>query len=425
MGGDQLARQDASTENPRKDMPMKDLDNDSSSATVAVDWERRPELSCVICSLPRSGSNLLSYALEDAGLVGRPREYFGSRNEAGYVAEWGLPPRYSLRSFLQKLAANTMTPNGVLAVKIHQFDFRNLIDRSRGEFGEMLGERELAETCFPNPRYIFIRRADRARQAISFLRAADSEQWERLPGDPVSERTTRPQINLDEVDQWVRVFGEMESKWREFFARNNLTTYEVVYEDLVDDYPAKVQGALDYLGLTPPTGLQPPAPRLQRQADDLTESTVVAYMNRVPGKATASDAGNQAESAAAWITATESRQAKGSQAAAEINTPEEMFRELNRMLERQVAPLADITARYLFKLSGHGGGDFHVLVKDGHGSAGAGTIDDPDLTVMLAVEDFLPMVRGDLNAEFAYMTGRVAMRGDETLGPPLASVWSV
>jgi len=153
-----------------------------------VAWERPPDLSCVICSMPRSGSNLLSYALEDTGLAGRPREYFGARNEIGYAAEWGLPRRYSLRSYLKKLAAESMTPNGVWGAHIHLFDFIDVIGRAGEEFGETLSERELLKTCFPNPRCIFIRRADRVRQAISWLRAADSGEWLRLRGEPVSDR---------------------------------------------------------------------------------------------------------------------------------------------------------------------------------------------------------------------------------------------
>jgi LPS sulfotransferase NodH len=200
---------------------------------LPVAWERPPDLSCVICSLPRSGSTLLSYALEDTGLAGRPREYFGPRTETRYAEKWGLPRRYSLRSFLRQMTADSMTPNGVSAVKIHLYDFLQVIQRAREEFGEMLGERELLEICFPNPRCILIQRADRVRQAISFLRAMNTMQWQRLRDERVNERMAS-EIDFGKVDPLVQVFSEQESKWHEFFARNNLTAHEVVYEDLAD-----------------------------------------------------------------------------------------------------------------------------------------------------------------------------------------------
>jgi LPS sulfotransferase NodH len=372
-----------------------------------VDWERPPTLSCLICSMPRSGSNLLSYALEDTGLVGRPREYFGARNEIGYVEEWGLPRWYSLRSYLRKLVAESMTPNGAWGAHIHQFDFTDLIGRAREEFGETLSDRELFDACFPNPRCIFIRRADRVRQAISWLRAGDSGQWLRLPGEPVSDRMTRLDINFDEVDHWIQDFSEQESKWREFFARNNLSPHEVTYEDLVGDYQATVLGVLDYLGLKPRADLQLPPPRLQKQSDDLTERAVAAYMNR-----TARHADNQ----------TESQPGNGGRAGIEVNTPAEAFRELDLILQQSPASLANTTASYLFNLSGQSGGSFHVLIKDGRGSAGAGTIAEPDLTVGVSAKDLMAVLRGDLDAQFAYWTGRMTIRGDPALGPLLDSL---
>ena len=395
---------------------MTVCDDNSSSVGSPVAWERPPDLSCVICTMPRSGSNLLSYALEDTGLAGRPREYFGSRNETGYAEEWGLPRRYSLRSYLKKLAAESMTPNGVWGAHIHLFDFLDVIGRAGEEFGETLSERELLETCFPNPRCIFIRRADRVRQAISWLRAADSGQWLRLRGEPVSDRMARLDINLDQVDEWIQVFSEQESKWREFFARNNLPAHEVVYEDLVSDYQTTVLGVLDYLGLMPRAGLQLPSSRLEKQSDVLTERAVVTYMHRMHG-AIANHADNRTE---ASVTRTmDSQPGKDSQVDIELNTPAEVFRGLDSKLRLPQASLAGTNSSYLFKLSGQGGGSFHVLVREGRGRAGAGTIDDPDLTVALSAEDFMAMLRGDLDAEFAYITGRLTMRGDQALGPLL------
>jgi hypothetical protein len=56
------------------------------------------------------------------------------------------------------------------------------------------------------------------------------------------------------------------------------------------------------------------------------------------------------------------------------------------------------------------------------GTAGRGTIDDPDLTFALSAEDFIATARWDLDIEFAYHTGRLTMRGDQALGPLLTSM---
>jgi trehalose 2-sulfotransferase len=244
-----------------------------------VEFEKKPWLSCVICSLPRSGSTLLSSALEETGYAGRPDEYFG-RKESGYADKWSLPKEYTLRSFLRKMTAGSMTPNGVSAVKIHLHDFMHVIQRAREESGETLSERDLLEACFPGPRYIFIHRKDKIRQAISFLRALDSLQWQRLHTEPVSKRMAVLNIDIKRVAPMAQMFREQETEWRRFFLRNNLTAHDVIYEDLADDYYGTVLSALEYLGVTPVTDVRLGPPRLARQSDHLTEEAVAAYLSQ-------------------------------------------------------------------------------------------------------------------------------------------------
>jgi LPS sulfotransferase NodH len=178
------------------------------------------------------------------------------------------------------MATNSLTANGVCAVKIHLYDFLQVLERARTEFGSSLDERELLEICFPSARYIFVRREDRVRQSISFLRAMDSMQWQRLRGEQASERMERLEIDLDQIDQLVKVFTDQEDQWRGFFARNDLTAYEVVYEDLVRDYERITLGALEHLGITSPAKLQLGPPRTIRQSDHLTERAVAMYTER-------------------------------------------------------------------------------------------------------------------------------------------------
>jgi len=255
-----------------------------------TEWE--PDLSCVICSLPRSGSNLLAYALEDTGLAGRPREYFASAYEAGYAQKWGLPERYPLGIFLKAMAAYSMTANRVSAVKIHFYDFMHVMRWARSEFGQARGERELLETCFPHAQCIFLRRADRVRQAISLLRAQGSAQWERRRDASALEESLSPQIDPGKIGPLADSFRNLEEQWREFFGRNEIGVHEIVYEDFVSNYQGTVNRALGFLGLMPPGGVQLGPARTVRQTDDFTERVAAAYAERVSGQLD-DDAGDQ------------------------------------------------------------------------------------------------------------------------------------
>jgi trehalose 2-sulfotransferase len=250
-----------------------------------VELPGKPTLTCVICSLPRSGSTLLSFGLGETGYAGRPREYLGPRTEGAYAEKWSLPKRYTLRSFLTRMAAESMTSNGVSALKIHLYDLMQVLQRAREEFDQTLSERDLLEACFPNPRCIFIRRADKVRQAISFLRALDSMQWRRLHTEPVSERMAVLNVDVQKIGPIVQTFSEQEAEWRSFFQRNDLTVHEVRYEDLAEAYAGTVLGALEFLGVGPATDVRLGPPRLARQSDRLTDEAVAAYLRHAGGTA--------------------------------------------------------------------------------------------------------------------------------------------
>lgn len=245
----------------------------------AVDWEKVPAISCIICSSPRTGSGLLSNGLGDSGLAGRPAEYFGPTEEPGFAEKWGLPARYSLSDYLRSMARAAMTENGVTGVKLFVPYLSHLIQRARAEFGIAFSENCLIEKCFPNPRFIFLRREDRIRQAISFMRAMRTMEFERGTACPVTSGApgTALGLSMKKIGSYVETFARQDVQWRKFFERNHIVAYEIVYENLVAEYQPTVFGALESLGISPPPGLVLPSPRTARQSDDLTEKTVARY----------------------------------------------------------------------------------------------------------------------------------------------------
>src|SRR5262245_3958505 len=72
----------------------------------------------VICSTPRSGSNLLCDALRSTGIAGTPDEYFNSRYRDFFLERWSQPPTVSQAQFLELALAAGTSSNGIFAVKI-------------------------------------------------------------------------------------------------------------------------------------------------------------------------------------------------------------------------------------------------------------------------------------------------------------------
>jgi SCP-2 sterol transfer family len=89
---------------------------------------------------------------------------------------------------------------------------------------------------------------------------------------------------------------------------------------------------------------------------------------------------------------------------------------VDRQLRSEVPWLTGITASYLFDLSGEDGGMFHLIVRDGVGSAGPGSIDDPDVTLAMTAQTFMNMKGGTIDdGAIAFLNGEVTMDGDQAL----------
>jgi 3-hydroxy-3-methylglutaryl CoA synthase/NAD(P)-dependent dehydrogenase (short-subunit alcohol dehydrogenase family)/putative sterol carrier protein len=67
---------------------------------------------------------------------------------------------------------------------------------------------------------------------------------------------------------------------------------------------------------------------------------------------------------------------------------------------------------FQFSISGPGGGDWVVAVKDGTCKVGAGKTEKPTTTIKMSDEDFLQLIAGKLDGMQAYTSGRLKVEGD-------------
>ena len=171
-----------------------------------------PEVSCVICTTPRSGSWLLAEALLATGAAGRPEEYLrpdwyrrfralatstisidlisgqtGDRDEGingsamvpnpGTADSSQIKSRStgSYRTFLETVRA-IGTLNGVFAMKIHQNQLSRAVEYACQE-EPGIDDVALLTSWLPQPRFIFLRRFDTIRRAVSHYRAIQTGVW--------------------------------------------------------------------------------------------------------------------------------------------------------------------------------------------------------------------------------------------------------
>lgn len=234
----------------------------------------------ILAALPRSGSTLLGRTLWGTGLAGAPAEYLNPVNMSDFYDRWGsfsLPAlvkrildeglrTYSslkhlpLERYLELLMRHRTSPNGVFGTKVHYHQITGLLER-RVELDELLDE----------PKYLQILRRDHLRQAISHLRAEQTNQW-----SAGKEAEAEPRYDFEALRRKLTGIGVREEEWNRYFAARGIEPFRTTYEELIADFEGTIRAILDFLEIDH-GGVDIGAPPMQKQADELTEEWVERY----------------------------------------------------------------------------------------------------------------------------------------------------
>lgn len=259
--------------------------------------------SYLVCATPRSGSTLLCELLKDTGVAGRPEEYFEARSATGLPPHPGdflddlprtgagirddrTPPRApahssliglpDYRAHLDRTFRFGTGDNGVFGAKImwrHLPDFQRLA----GALPEFAGLdlQTLLTRVFDDPRYVWVTREDKIRQAVSLWRALQTRAWRQE--DASANEAGGPRYNFAGIDHLTRSLRAEDQAWQSFFEAHGLTALKIAYQaDLERDQNVAVRSVLHYICVDTPPGWRA-AEVLQRQADSLSDEWVAAY----------------------------------------------------------------------------------------------------------------------------------------------------
>lgn len=94
-------------------------------------------------------------------------------------------------------------------------------------------------------------------------------------------------------------------------------------------------------------------------------------------------------------------------------TVKEVFQQqLPEKLRTKPEVCAAVNAVVVFDLSGDEGGTWTVDCTQPGGAVTEGGRENPKVTVLMAAADFLAMMGGALNAQKAFLTGKLKVKGD-------------
>jgi putative sterol carrier protein len=103
------------------------------------------------------------------------------------------------------------------------------------------------------------------------------------------------------------------------------------------------------------------------------------------------------------------------------STPQEVFDSMRGSF--QASKAKGVHARYQWDLSGPQGGEWWIDVDDGKYKMGKGKIDNPNVTFVAKDKDWVAVSNHQMGGTWAYLTGRLKIRGDQGLARKLGEIF--
>src|SRR5438552_10089515 len=96
---------------------------------------RHPRRCYVVCTIPRSGSNLLTDGLRDTRRAGMPKQFFLPKAKSRYAEELGIDPAVDYAAYVRAIVNTKVTRNEVFGFKLMSWYLDDFLARLRETHG--------------------------------------------------------------------------------------------------------------------------------------------------------------------------------------------------------------------------------------------------------------------------------------------------
>jgi LPS sulfotransferase NodH len=237
-----------------------------------------------VCATPRTGSSLLLGLLDSTGVCGHPQAYFRAPDEPHWADRWQLRRTaaggYDYVDYLRAARAAGSTPNGMFGAKLMWGTMDELVDKLRAVHPDIADDDvAVLNRTFGRIYFIYLRREDVLAQAVSWLRAEQTNTWFIGGNGEVSgngTNTQTPAFDAAAIRRFMDMIEDHNTAWEAWFASRGIQPHRVSYEDLEADTAATTRRILTLLGVPAPETPVITA-RHRRQADELNQRWIKQY----------------------------------------------------------------------------------------------------------------------------------------------------
>jgi len=216
--------------------------------------------SYFICTSPRSGSTLLCRLLKASGVAGDPRSYFHENSIAEWQTELGLslatngPEQGILSTVFQAVREQSADGTGLCGVRLQRFSSGFFFQKLAVLQPMLSSDRSRLEAEFGPTLFIYLTRADKVQQAVSYVKAQQTGLWHRAPDGTELERLSPPQdpvYDRTALQETHDLFLKHDRDWLDWFRSEGISPYRISYDQLSEDPTGTLRGLLQALGKDP------------------------------------------------------------------------------------------------------------------------------------------------------------------------------
>lgn len=244
---------------------------------------RKPMDAYFLCSTPRTGSTLLCSFLKSSGVAGNPESYFRKEDRGRWSEKWGISasthPSCPFSAFLNAAIAAGRSENGVFAARIMWGTMEELIADLARLYPDTRGnDLDLLHRAFGASRLVYLKRKDTLAQAVSLLRAVQTDIWHVTDSIGTSNDVEPPRYDFQIIREYKEQAEDHNAAWLAWFRMNGIDPLPIVYEELDRDPVAETCKILDYLELELPHGVKLSA-KNKRLSDQINTAWIERFVS--------------------------------------------------------------------------------------------------------------------------------------------------
>lgn len=229
----------------------------------------------VICTTPRSGSNLLCNLLESSGVMGHPKEFlnlnsvilpFANRHNLINLDESRIYLDHYLNSAVDKFSSK----NNVFGMKL-------LFDQFE-PYMELNNVRQFLQ----NFKFVWLFRKDVLSQAVSMHIAKETDEWTYMNEQNNQEQEKKNRRDLVEYDEqkinkFLKKLAKDNLNWVEFFSINQVDYLPVTYEDILLDANQVCHSICDFCGVETSHKFSTSQAKFKKQGNNINEKFMTTF----------------------------------------------------------------------------------------------------------------------------------------------------